>query len=196
MSFILGLFFSKWMLLILALVIIALVGAGKLIYNKWVLGALVLLALGFAAFSWHGGKVAADRTATAKPYIAQIKADKDKRDAEIAQLKLAADKATAENQAKERAWANAATKAKNDAEKRNRALQENAATAALDRDGLLRDLAASRGKLSNASADACRRFNNAATDGLSQGASLLTEIAAGFDKCASDKQTLISSWPH
>lgn len=191
----LGFFLTKWTLLALALVLIVLIGAGKLIYNRYTLGALVILALGFAAWTWHGSKVAADRTATAKPYIAQIADMTEKRKQEIEKQKADADKATAENKAKELAWANAATKAKNDATKREYALKEDAASAALARDGLLRDLAASRSKLSSSTCTSIINYANTLGVIFEQCSQRYTSVARNADSHSSDTQLIMSAWP-
>lgn len=68
-----GFLFNRWSFLILAIVIIvALVGAGRLVFNKYTIGSLVLLALGIGLWTWHDKKVEDDRVATAAPYIKLI----------------------------------------------------------------------------------------------------------------------------
>src|SRR5665647_123615 len=68
-----GFLFNRWTFLILVIVVIvALVGAGKLIWNRYTISGLVLLALGIGLWSWHDKAVKDDRTATAAPYIKLI----------------------------------------------------------------------------------------------------------------------------
>lgn len=155
----------------------------------------MLLTLCIGLWTWHDKLVKDDRTATAAPYIQQIKDMQAKRDAEIATLKLAADKATAENKAKEQAWADAATKAKNEADKRTRALKEDAATAELERSGLLRDLAASRSQMLRATIDSVHNYADTLSVVFEQCVGAYQELAGKADSHASDTQLIMNAWP-
>lgn len=93
MSIVWSLIFNRYSLLILAIVIVvALVGAQKLAYNRYTVGGLLVLALGIGLWSWHDKAVKDDRVAIAAPYI---KLTKDNNDAAAAKLKEETDKTTA-----------------------------------------------------------------------------------------------------
>lgn len=78
MSAILGFLFSRWTLLIAAVVIVmVLVNAGKLVFNKYVIAGLLTLAVGIGLWSWHDHLVTADRLAVTTPYIDAIKKAND-----------------------------------------------------------------------------------------------------------------------
>lgn len=85
MTTVLGLLFSRWTLLLVAvLLVVALVGAQKLVYNRYSVGGLVLLALGIGLWTWHDAAVKADRVATAAPWIKLIKDNNDAAEAKLA----------------------------------------------------------------------------------------------------------------
>lgn len=123
-------------------------------------------------------------------HTVQVKWDK-----QTAVLKLAADKATAENEANEKAWADAATKAKNEADKRAKTLQSNAAAARAESRGLRDDLAAARSQMSGSTCDSVRAY--AATVGQLFGecSGAIEELAQKASSHTSDLELIMSAWP-
>lgn len=87
MSIVWGLIFNRYSLLILAVVIVAaLVGAQKLIWNKATIGGLLVLALGIGLWSLHDRWVKTDRLAATAPYIKLIKDNNDAAEAKLKEL--------------------------------------------------------------------------------------------------------------
>jgi hypothetical protein len=72
-TFISGFLFNRFSFFLVALLVIAaLVFFGKLVWNKFVIGGLVLLALCIGLWTYHDKLIKDDRTATAAPYIKLI----------------------------------------------------------------------------------------------------------------------------
>ena len=65
--------FNRYSLFFVVLVvIIVLVGAGKLIWNRYTIGFLVILGLCIGLWSWHDKLIKDDRVAVVAPYIKLI----------------------------------------------------------------------------------------------------------------------------
>lgn len=86
-------------------------------------------------------------------------------------------------------------KAQNDANKRETKLAADAATARLVNDGLRDDLAAVRASLPDLTRDAVNRYAETASLVFEQCSRRYSDMAANADRFASDRQTLIESWP-
>lgn len=189
MSFMLGFLFNRWALLILVVVVmVALVGAQKLMWNRYTIGGMLLLVMGIGAWTIHDRWVVAER-------VRGEKIVRDEWNAETAVLKLAADLATAANKAKELAWANAATKAKNEADKRAKTLQANAAAARAESRGLRDDLATARSQMSGSTCDSVRAYAATASVVLDQCMGQYQEMASNAEGHASGIELMMSAWP-
>ena len=181
--------FNRYTFLILAVVIIVvLVGAGKLVWNRYTIGGLLALALGIAVWTAYGKLITEQRAIGAQSVPG-------KWDAANVILKTAADKATAENKAKELAWADAAMKAKNEADLRIKTLQANATVARAESVSLRSALAAARSALSSATADSVRNYAAALSVVFDQCVGAYQELASKADGHASDTQLIMSAWP-
>lgn len=114
---------------------------------------------------------------------------------ETAKLKLAADLATAANKAKELAWADALTKAKNEADKRAKTLQSNAAAARAESRGLRDDLATARSQMSGSTCDSVRAYATTSSVVLDQCIGAYQELASKADDHAASTELIMSAWP-
>lgn len=86
-------------------------------------------------------------------------------------------------------------KAESDAETRHNENRRLAADAAATADRLRHDLAAARGRLSAATAEACRATASTALELLGTCADAYRDVAAAADGHAADVQTLTEAWP-
>lgn len=86
-------------------------------------------------------------------------------------------------------------KAESHAETRQNENRRLAADAAATADRLRHDLAAARGRLSAATAEACRQTAGAALELLGTCADAYRDVAAAADGHAADVQTLTEAWP-
>lgn len=103
MSMIWGLLFNRFTFLILAIaVVVALVGAKKLIWNKWTIGTLVLLALGIGLWTvvqkWESSIRADERVIVVKIYEDALTKQKEQASALLATETAKATAATKELQ--------------------------------------------------------------------------------------------------
>ena len=86
-------------------------------------------------------------------------------------------------------------KAESNAETRQNENRRLAADAAATADRLRHDLAAARGRLSAATAEACRATASAALELLGTCTDAYRDVAAAADGHAADVQTLTEAWP-
>lgn len=96
---------------------------------------------------------------------------------------------------REQAMTNQLQKAQYDADQREKSLRAAADAAAASAGGLRHDLAAARGRLSAATADACRATASTALELLGACADDYRAVAASADGHRSDVQTLTEAWP-
>jgi phage replication-related protein YjqB (UPF0714/DUF867 family) len=104
-------------------------------------------------------------------------------------------KASEAARAAEKALQAKVTKAQDEAKKRETKLAADAATASLVNDGLRDDLAAVRASLPGLNRDAVNRYAQTASIVFEQCSRRYSDMAANADRFASDRQTLIESWP-
>lgn len=114
--------------------------------------------------------------------------------AKIIQM-AAAEKAEAANRATENRLKTQVIEAQNEAQDRIKKLEVDRAAARAQSASLHDTIAALRGQLSAATADAARQYADTASAVLDDCQAKYAELAATADRLASERQTLIDAWP-
>lgn len=102
---------------------------------------------------------------------------------------------TAQARAKEQSHAKQLNEAQHAAKQRETKLLADAGRARTQSDGLRDELAAIRRNLPSLAADACRDQADRLADVFGSCSQRYSELAAEADRIASERQTLIDSWP-
>jgi hypothetical protein len=191
MMFIADLLFNKYTLIIVVIlgVVLAIGGlSGKLLWNKYIISALVLLALGWGAYGWAFMAGESHQLAKDQPKI-------EKLEKQLSDYAVAAKAAELVARTKEAEYATNLKRANDDAKIRETKLASAAAATRRTAVSLRNDLTTARADVSKASRDAVNRYAETASTILGECTDEVTRLAAEAAGISSDTMKVIQTWP-